>query len=77
MVRSCSGVMMLLVLLSIGCLNSVSCHDPPKQVIFHNQFAVHIPGGTEAANKIAHKYGFTNTGQVRAGLDVIRAGMWA
>ena len=40
-------------------------NDDNKDLIYHNQFAVHIPGGIEAANEIASKYGFNNIGQVR------------
>lgn len=32
--------------------------------IFHNEFAVHIPAGSDIANEIASKYGYENTGQV-------------
>lgn len=32
--------------------------------IFHNQFAVHVPSGREAADSIAGKHGFINIGQV-------------
>lgn len=34
------------------------------QVIYQNEFAVHIFGGIEKANEIAKKHGFTNMGQV-------------
>lgn len=33
--------------------------------IYQNEFAVHIPTGAEVADRIAHKYGFQNMGQVR------------
>lgn len=33
--------------------------------IYQNEFAVHIPSGAEVADRIAHKYGFENMGQVR------------
>lgn len=32
--------------------------------IYQNEFAVHIPSGAEVADRIAHKYGFENMGQV-------------
>lgn len=32
--------------------------------IYQNEFAVHIPNGAEVADRIAHKYGFQNMGQV-------------
>lgn len=32
--------------------------------IYQNEFAVHIPSGAEVADRIAHKYGFQNMGQV-------------
>lgn len=35
--------------------------QPP---VFLNQFAVHIPSGDEAADKIADKHAFTNIGKV-------------
>jgi hypothetical protein len=33
--------------------------------IYMNQFAVHIPSGEAAANKVADTHGFDNRGQVR------------
>lgn len=33
--------------------------------IYHNEFAVYIPGGGEMADTLAHKYGYVNMGQVR------------
>ncbi len=33
---------------------------------FHNEFAVHIPGGIEVARKVAHRHGFVNLGQIGA-----------
>ena len=44
---------------------STSAHDAPHQEVFHNQFAIHVPEGQVAADRIAAKYGFTNLGQVR------------
>lgn len=32
--------------------------------VYHNQFAVHIPDGSGAADEVASRYGFTNVGQV-------------
>lgn len=34
------------------------------QVIYQNEFAVHILGGSEVANEVARRHGFTNMGQV-------------
>lgn len=39
--------------------------SPRPQVIYQNEFAVHILGGIEKANEVAAKHGFTNLGQVR------------
>lgn len=35
----------------------------PEQV-YHNQFAVHIPGGEHHVDDIARRHGFVNHGQV-------------
>uniref|UniRef100_A0A182KD18 Peptidase S8 pro-domain domain-containing protein n=1 Tax=Anopheles christyi TaxID=43041 RepID=A0A182KD18_9DIPT len=35
--------------------------------IYMNEFAVYIPRGGDFADSIAHKYGFSNMGQVRLG----------
>lgn len=37
-----------------------------QQPVFMNEFAVHVPAGGEAADRIAEKHGFTNIGQVSA-----------
>lgn len=63
MVRTCSSVVMFLVFFA-WCFLSVSSNDEPNDLIYHNQFAVHVPEGYDAANVIAEKYGFTNIGQV-------------
>ena len=34
--------------------------------VYHNQFAVHVEGGKEVADKLAEKMGFVNTGQIGA-----------
>ncbi|XP_022919564.2 furin-like protease 2 isoform X1 [Onthophagus taurus] len=39
-------------------------HLVTPEVIYTNQFAVHVPKGEEEANEIARKYGFINTGQI-------------
>lgn len=39
-------------------------HSLPRQPMYTNEFAVHIPAGPEMADIIANKYGFTNMGQV-------------
>lgn len=35
-----------------------------RSPIYHNEFAVYIPSGIDAANAIADQFGFTNEGQV-------------
>lgn len=45
--------------------NETLVASPRPQVIYQNEFAVHIVGGEEKANEIAAKHGFTNMGQVR------------
>ena len=45
--------------------NETSSKSPRPQVIYQNEFAVHIFGGNETATEIAAKHGFTNLGQVR------------
>ena len=44
--------------------NSQHLNKNRPQPIYLNEFAVYIPNGVDAANDIAHKYGFTNLGQV-------------
>lgn len=44
-------------------LPNVTASSRP-QVIYQNEFAVHIFGGNEKANEVAAKHGFTNMGQV-------------
>jgi hypothetical protein len=44
--------------------NDTLTASPRPQVIYQNEFAVHIVGGEEKANDIAAKHGFTNLGQV-------------
>ena len=34
--------------------------------VYHNQFAVQVEGGKEAADLLAEKYGLVNTGQIGA-----------
>lgn len=41
-----------------------STHSLPRQPMYTNEFAVHVPAGPEMADIIASKYGFTNMGQV-------------
>ncbi|XP_058978156.1 furin-like protease 2 isoform X2 [Musca domestica] len=41
-------------------------HSLPRQPMYTNEFAVHIPAGPEMADIIANKYGFTNMGQIGA-----------
>uniref|UniRef100_A0A2M4DS50 furin n=1 Tax=Anopheles darlingi TaxID=43151 RepID=A0A2M4DS50_ANODA len=38
-------------------------HDRPS-AIYMNEFAVYIPGGIAIADTVAHKYGFSNLGQI-------------
>uniref|UniRef100_A0A2P2I154 furin n=1 Tax=Hirondellea gigas TaxID=1518452 RepID=A0A2P2I154_9CRUS len=63
MVWTLSVPVMFLVFFA-SCILCVCSHDVPALVIYHNQFAVHVPDGLEAANDIAHKYGFNNIGQI-------------
>lgn len=55
---------MFLVIFACYFVSGVSSQEESNDVIYHNQFAVHVPEGYEAADKIAQKYGFTNIGQV-------------
>ncbi|XP_061400858.1 furin-like protease 2, partial [Musca vetustissima] len=41
-------------------------HSLPRQPMYTNEFAVHIPAGPEMADLIANRYGFTNMGQIGA-----------
>lgn len=46
-------------------LPNVTSSSSRPQIIYQNEFAVHILGGIEKADAIAVKHGFTNMGQVR------------
>lgn len=41
------------------------CKASPSRSVFTNHWAVRLKGGSEEADKLASKYGFTNLGQVR------------
>lgn len=41
------------------------CKTAPSRSVFTNHWAVRLTGGSEEADKLASKYGFTNLGQVR------------
>ena len=55
-----------------ACLSSVLCvlqlvsPVTMSDQVYHNQFAVHVEGGKEVADKLAEKMGFVNTGQIGA-----------
>lgn len=47
------------------CLSIVTlCVGQRQRPIYMNQFAVHIPKGSDQAEQIAAKHGFNNIGQV-------------
>jgi Peptidase S8 pro-domain len=56
--------------------NETLIASPRPQVIYQNEFAVHIVGGEEKANDIAAKHGFTNLGQVRKRLFYTYVYFW-
>lgn len=69
-------VLRLLVLLSAvrpGRVDGVPVDGIPvdggEQPVYHNQFAVQVPGGAVAADRVAGRLGYVNKGQVsgRAG----------
>lgn len=45
-------------------LGLVKCAQQRSRPVYSNEFAVHIPEGGEAAERIASKHGFANLGQV-------------
>lgn len=45
-------------------LGLVRCAQQRNKPVYSNEFAVHIPEGSEAADRIAAKHGFVNRGQV-------------
>jgi hypothetical protein len=51
------------VVFSISCL-LVTLMCQPSKSTYLNQIAVHIEGGSNIADKIATKHGYTNMGQV-------------
>ena len=52
------------IVLSLLFLPSTTSPNREQNNIYHNEFAVHIKGGFEAANRIAQSYGFGNAGQI-------------
>ena len=52
------------IVLSLLFLPSPTSPNKEQNSIYHNEFAVHIEGGFEAANRIAQSYGFGNAGQI-------------
>ena len=55
-----SSAVFVSVIVSLALWSYCDCKSP----IFHNQYAVHIPDGKNAADAIAEKHGFVNIGQV-------------
>lgn len=39
-------------------------YDSDRRKVYHNHFAVVIPGGVKTADEVATKYGFNNLGKV-------------
>ncbi|CAL4115754.1 unnamed protein product [Meganyctiphanes norvegica] len=63
--------LVLLVWLLMGIVNSLDSENGDfdlnsENSVYHNQFAVHIPEGSKAADEISSKYGFVNLGQIGA-----------
>ena len=55
----------LFILLAFIFILPLQIHsEAHKPTIYHNEFAVHIKGGLEAANQIAQTHGFQNAGQI-------------
>ncbi|KAF2368887.1 Proprotein convertase P [Trinorchestia longiramus] len=52
---------MVLFVLFLLCL---SARKGVSQDVFHNQFAVKVPRGVQAANEVAQQHGFINIGQI-------------
>ncbi|KAJ6635365.1 Furin-like protease 2 [Pseudolycoriella hygida] len=48
-----------------GSYSSPSTSRLRRSPMFQNEFAVYIPSGTDVADSLADKYGFSNLGQVR------------
>lgn len=47
------------------CTFVLVCKTSPSRSIFTNHWAVRLSGGSDEADILASKYGFTNLGQVR------------
>lgn len=58
LVKLCS--LFVYVSLLLGVIRGARQHKP----VYSNEFAVHIPEGSEVADSIAAKHGFVNRGQV-------------
>lgn len=56
--------------------NETLSKSPRPQVIYQNEFAVHIFGGNEKATEIAAKHGFTNLGQVSVDFFFLKKPPW-
>ena len=52
----------VLIVFTVLLLPVITIQD--HQDVYHNHFAVHVKGGLEAANRIAQRYGFENSGQI-------------
>lgn len=65
--RQCNAVFSFVALVSFAVNISflVGAAGSRQRPIFMNQFAVHIPSGSEHADSIASKHGFINLGQVK------------
>lgn len=59
-----SKLVVLLAALLSRCGRAEARAEEDNNVVYHNQFAVHIPDGLDAANEVASNNGFQNLGQV-------------
>ena len=60
--------MFQLMTILISLLVLVSVHMMSGEKVYHNQFAVKVDGGKEAADQLAERHGLVNMGQI-GGLD--------
>lgn len=58
-----AATMLIVFVIVLGCFPG-KLLALSKNVIYSNEFAVHVPSGKADADKIAAKHGFVNIGQV-------------
>jgi proprotein convertase subtilisin/kexin type 5 len=66
MILYLNQVVYLVFLISSSLIGLTRQEEEEEEDVFHNQFAVHVPGGPKLAARIAGELGFDNLGQIGA-----------